>query len=45
MRTLISAGCAISLKNETDKSSDNQNLDNIRLTIGYLIVSSSLTLL
>jgi len=45
MRTLISSGRALSLKDETDKTSDNLNLDNVRSTIGDKKLSSSLTLL
>ena len=45
MRTLISSGRTLSLEDETDKTSDNLNLDNVRSTIGDKKLSSSLTLL
>ena len=45
MRTLISSGRALSLEDETDKTSDNLNLDNVRSTVGDKKLSSSLTLL
>ena len=45
MRTLISSGRALSLEDETDKISDNLNLDNVRSTVGDKKLSSSLTLL
>ena len=45
MRTLISSGRVISLEDESDKTSDNQNLDNARSTIGDKKLSSYLALL
>ena len=45
MSTLISSGRVLSLEDETDKTSDNLNLDNVRSTIGDKKLSSSLTLL
>ena len=45
MSTLISSRRVLSLEDETDKTSDNLNLDNVRSTVGDKKLSSSLTLL
>ena len=45
MRTLISTVRATTLEDETNQTSVNQNLDNVRSTIGDKTLSSSLTLL
>ena len=45
MRTLISTVRATTLEDETDTTSVNQNLDNVRSTVGDKKLSSSLTLL